>query len=85
MQISLTVTAQLRDVQGMKGGPYLAGITLWLPGPWDLLSTSNYRDQGPAKGHVHRGCSLGGGVRSGEFSPSFYIFLKAHHSASIFL
>lgn len=69
MRISLTVTAHLRDEQGMKGGPYLAGIALWPPGPWDLLSTSNPGDQGPAMGHAHRGCSLGVGVRSGEFSP----------------
>lgn len=31
--------------------PYRAGISLWPPGPQDLLSTSNRRDQGPAMGN----------------------------------
>lgn len=52
------MTAQLRDELGMKGGPYLARIALWPPGPRDLLSTSNHEDQGPAMGHAHRGCSV---------------------------
>lgn len=69
MRITLTVTARLRDEQGMKGGPYRAGITLWPSGPWDLLSTSNHGDQGPAMGHAHRGCSFSVGVRTGKLSP----------------
>lgn len=63
MQISLTVTATLRREHGMKGSPYLAEIALW---PRDPLSTSNRKDQGPAIGHAHTGCSLavGDGVES---------------------
>jgi len=56
MQISLTVTAQLRDERGMKDGPYLARITFWPPEPWGLLSSSDHADQGPAIGQAYRAC-----------------------------
>lgn len=69
MRITLTMTALLSDEQGMKEVPYLAGIALWPSGPWDLLSSSNQRDQGPAMGHANRSCSLDMGLESGEFPP----------------
>lgn len=74
MRITVTMTVQLSDEQGMKEVPYLAGITLWPSGPWDLLSTSNHRDQGPAMGHTNISCSLDVGVRCGEFSPGRLTF-----------
>lgn len=81
MQISLTVTAKLRDERGMKASPYLAEIAHWPPRPWDLLSTSNHKDQGPATGRAHRGSSLGVGASFHLGAPPD-IFLKAAFSFS---
>lgn len=67
MQIKLTVTVQLRDGCRMKGGPYLAGIAYWPPGPGDPLWTSNHGHQGPATGHANTGCSLRVRMMSSEF------------------
>lgn len=43
---------------GDERGVLIWQESLWSPGPWDLLSTSNHGDQGPAMGHAHRGFSL---------------------------